>query len=1181
MPQPLEDLEARLRALTQPGARDAVVRRGLARGLIWRDGRLPEGAPEFAESLTADLLDHGYLVLGQALRLRERSSSSAEVEHGLRIAAESIESAVRRGEPTADRDFHLVVAACAFHLSHFGARSFCLVPSLETNPNLSTPERALVGLMRRELVGLRAMCARWLRDDRHTDLFLARRLQDEGEEALDDVERIAITANFVRSLATLISALDRGASDLAGAAIRGFMEGSEAASATRHVPLWWANTLALHLADGLWTNSLHARIPPEIDGPSAPRWRSLRRRYIDVLRGRGTAEVDLWPSQWEAAARCVDPADDLVVALPTSAGKTRVAELCILRALADERRVVYVRPLRALSAQLERTLGRTFRPLGHTVTALYGASGIAAADVATLRDADIVVATPEKLDFALRVDSTVLDNVGLVVLDEGHMIGLGAREIRYEVLVQRLLRRPDSANRRIVCLSAIFGPGGSDLGDRVEIVEGNAGATGAASQEATDDRGGGGFADFTKWIRSDAPGRPVTSSWRPTRQRSGVLRWGGTGARLLLTVDEEQPYVPRFVRAEPPQGQRSNPFPQNDGEFVLAAAKAFLADDHRVLIYCPQRRSVESLGKTFLTIARQGHFPIPAPDAPAIARALSIGREWLGQGHVALRALERGVALHHGALPRPFLSEVENLLQRRVIRVVIASPTLAQGIDLSCSVLLFRSLYRVGNQTISPEEFANVVGRAGRAHVDLDGVTVLPIFEQGRQGSRRESEFQRLIANSAARRLESGLVMLVEQLIVHLGAALGAPPGAGVEVLRNYVLDVGSAWDLTAYATDPLGNPTDLELVAPALAELDAAILASVEDLECTVESLADALDTALRASLWARRLQTRTEAQATLARNVLVGRARWLWARTNPSTRRAYHAAGLGFTAGQFLDTQRDTLSALLLKAEGALLLGMPADAAQALVDFARLVRGVPPFSFEDAPEGWEQALTAWVTGAPVGAPPLSGDASSIVAFIQQDVVYRLVWASEAVRLHAVHTGAADAELLTGAVGAALTYGLPTVPGVVLAQAGLSSRAMVQRLVTEFPAGLARSDDVADWIAAHRATIETPGYWADADTAALWQSFVHRWIDRAPGQWQDRQTTVGVEWWSPDLIPAAEVPVALVHDDADDVTHVCAADLTPLGRLGTPLSVDQRAAVTGVVNSDRSTVTITSFQKT
>src|SRR5207244_8030941 len=100
----------------------------------------------------------------------------------------------------------------------------------------------------------------------------------------------------------------------------------------------------------------------------------------------------------------------------------------------------------------------------------------------------IVVATPEKLDFAIRQEPSVIDDVGLIVLDEGHMIGLSEREIRYEMLVQRLLRRPDASERRLVCLSAVFSEGDA-------------------------------FEDFTAWLRSDTPGTAVRSTWRPTRQR--------------------------------------------------------------------------------------------------------------------------------------------------------------------------------------------------------------------------------------------------------------------------------------------------------------------------------------------------------------------------------------------------------------------------------------------------------------------------------------------------------------------------------------------------------------------------------------------------------------------------------------------------------------------------------------
>jgi superfamily II helicase len=52
---------------------------------------------------------------------------------------------------------------------------------------------------------------------------------------------------------------------------------------------------------------------------------------------------------------------------------------------------------------------------------LYGANGVSAGDEDALRTKNIVIATPEKLDFALRTDSTLIDDVGLIVLDEGHL----------------------------------------------------------------------------------------------------------------------------------------------------------------------------------------------------------------------------------------------------------------------------------------------------------------------------------------------------------------------------------------------------------------------------------------------------------------------------------------------------------------------------------------------------------------------------------------------------------------------------------------------------------------------------------------------------------------------------------------------------------------------------------------
>jgi Lhr-like helicase len=300
--------------------------------------------------------------------------------------------------------------------------------------------------------------------------------------------------------------------------IRFLDEGIRASSEYGIVTMWWAFTLTRHMLDDLWDQSLYKRLPttPTKDTP----WDGLRWLFISKLFKQNRAEVELWPSQVLAATRAIDETDDLVVTLPTSAGKTRIAELCILKALSMGQRVVFVTPLRALSAQTERSLRQTFAPLGFTVSALYGSSGSVGDDTDSLRNREIVISTPEKLDFALRNDPTLLDNVGLIVLDEAHMLGLGEREVRYEVLVQRLLRREDAANRRIVCLSAIL-----PQGEQLE--------------------------DFVALIRQDQQGHAISENWRPTRQRFGRIFWHGQSARLNFDVEhaeeEDLPYLNSFI----------------------------------------------------------------------------------------------------------------------------------------------------------------------------------------------------------------------------------------------------------------------------------------------------------------------------------------------------------------------------------------------------------------------------------------------------------------------------------------------------------------------------------------------------------------------------------------------------------------------------------------------------------
>jgi hypothetical protein len=664
--------------LIEPQARGRLLALGLARGMVWKDGIVPDGVPERLRSmaLTPDLLDFGYGILALALELRDANRERTggerfETNEGFRVAAEAIESAVRRGDPTqGDQGRHLVVSGAAFHLAGYAARSFSLLPKPALDRNLASNERALGLLLRRDIAELRAHIMRWYTNPGHNDEALVARLQDKNDDfGPEDAAVLALSTSYHRSVALADTALLSGIRDRFDEGIRALQEVVAFAAQIGNIPTWWVATLTLHLARDLWDHSLQVLIPADPAVGAPPRWHELRRDFIAQLSTRRPPHIELWPSQVAAGARAADPNDDLVVALPTSAGKTRIAELCILRALADGKRTVYVTPLRALSAQVERVLARTFVPLNATVTSLYGASGATLVDAKTLVSADIVVATPEKLDFALRQDPTVLDNVALVVFDEGHMIGLGSREIRYEVLIQRLLRRSDATGRRIVCLSAMFNPEDPY------------------------------FKDFGNWLRSDAPGDFVHVQWRPTRQRFATLDWSSSSDTGTLSfVDAERPFVPRFIEAVAAKGKRKNVFPQNDKEFCICAANAFASDGHTVLVYSPQRSQIEPLASEFRRISDQGYLSsVNPPDAADIVGARAIGREWLGEDHPAMRALEIGVGTHHGALPRPFLSAIEELLDSRRLSIVVASPTLAQGIDLACSVLIFRSLQRYEN----------------------------------------------------------------------------------------------------------------------------------------------------------------------------------------------------------------------------------------------------------------------------------------------------------------------------------------------------------------------------------------------------------------------------------------------------------------------------------------------------
>jgi hypothetical protein len=650
------------------------------------------------------------------------------------------------------------------------------------------------------------------------------------------------------------------------------------------------------------------------------------------------------------------------------------------------------------------------------------------------------------------------------------MIGPSEREIRYETLVQRLLRRSDATNRRIVCLSAIL-PGGDDLDD------------------------------LTSWIRNDEPGNPVRSEWRPTRQRFGALVWYGSGARLTFNLDQNGPFINPFVEVMPPRGKEKNPYPRKNSHLVLFAAWKFAAQGKRTLIFSTQANWVESYGAQVVDLCKRGYLTTLLDDETAIVRALEVGREWLGDDHPAVVCLKAGVAVHHGRLPNPFLRELEILLSDGVLKVIIASPTLSQGLNLNAAVLLVPALYRSG-EPLTGEEFANVAGRAGRAFVDVEGLIVHSIFDKVEW---RLQEWRKLARPAKARTLKSGLIQIVAEILNRLSREGRLKRQDAFEYLANAREAWISAAEESAIATtDPFDSADSAgdeaegdsdeeekieeEPLSQLVERLDATVFGLVEALDADRDDLPRLLDEALKGSLWARQIARVSDKTKVLHTAILQARANLIWANTSATARKGHFAMGVGLEAGLAIDAMAEDLALLIDRADLAALSGDQDELADALAGLAKRLLVIRPFIPDKRnalPANWRTLLKQWVSGVDVNT--IGADNMRV---IEDAFTYRLVWALEAIRTRRVSLGWSP-DIVVGGAAATLETGVPQFMMAMLIRAGLPSRRAAMAAVRDGSAFFVTPAEMREWLGRNEiAAFTDQGDWPTPEMAGIWRRF-------------------------------------------------------------------------------------------
>ncbi|WP_030792757.1 DEAD/DEAH box helicase [Streptomyces sp. NRRL S-920] len=444
----------------------------------------------------------------------------------------------------------------------------------------------------------------------------------------------------------------------------------------------------------------------------ASTWSRTWERYLKALIVSDRPLTQVWPSQRTALdAGLLDArAHNLTVTMPTSAGKTHIAEWAVLHALADTGEnddnplglllrfvdpplAVYVVPTRALAAQVERHLATSLELVGLRVSSLFGGAEHVRYENQLLDHTDVLVVTTEKLDLLLRNTPELADRLRLVLVDEGHSIDRSTRGLRLEMVLTRIRRTTPQA--RIVLLSAVL-PNGEDIARWLEPI-----------------------ADGTNHAKID---------WSPSQLRTGVFSWRGqekdgqTGSIHYGTAQGADFFVPKVLTRHLNRTRLS----PRDTKDVAAALALHFERLGPVLISTTQPTYAQAAARALQTALKKTDTPVlgvPSQRDQRLALAERIA-EHLGDEHELTVMVTQGIAYHHGTVPQPVRYLLERAYRDGTLRVLCATSTLSQGMNLPVKTVLVHSTWR-NQEQIGVREFWNAAGRAGRAFQETEGHVIL------------------------------------------------------------------------------------------------------------------------------------------------------------------------------------------------------------------------------------------------------------------------------------------------------------------------------------------------------------------------------------------------------------------------------------------------------------------------
>ncbi len=285
----------------------------------------------------------------------------------------------------------------------------------------------------------------------------------------------------------------------------------------------------------------------------------------------------------------------------------------------------------------------------------------------TLEKLDVIVATSERADSLLRHRTNWLQRLSVVVADEVHLINDADRGPTLEVTLAKL--RQVNPKAQVLALSATI----------------------KNSEE------------LARWLEAEH----ITSEWRPVPLKQGVYFNG-----LLHFTDQTVQEVK--VREDDMSGLVTD----------------VLASGGQALVFVNTRRSTEALAKSLARDVREVLGEKELDHLNKLAEQLVRGQEEATSMAARLgKCIDGGVAFHHAGLTNDQRSLVEKEFKKGRVKCIVATPTLAMGVDTPARRVVIRDLNRfdvnLGLSPIPVMEIKQMCGRAGRPRYDTYGEAIL------------------------------------------------------------------------------------------------------------------------------------------------------------------------------------------------------------------------------------------------------------------------------------------------------------------------------------------------------------------------------------------------------------------------------------------------------------------------